>query len=127
MYHINQVLKNQVSKYGERTVFKYKDKQSEKYLDISWNKLDETVTKVSKSLLQLGFGFDDKIARDDLFFGIGSQRVGPWQINESNLSAIPVNVTFLLLNCDTGIVTHILPGTGQDVEDARLARVRVAR
>ena len=75
MQHISTLLKERVSQYKGRTVFKYKNKISGEYESISWNELFEKVNLVSKSLLHLGLGFNDKI-------GILSYNRPEWTISD---------------------------------------------
>lgn len=104
MYHINQVLKDRVSKYTDRTIFKYKDKSSEKYESISWNELDETVTKVSKALLDLGYGFDDKI-------GILSSNRPEWTISDLGILGVRAIVIPFYATASTQEIKYIADET----------------
>ncbi len=59
--HIVHRLKDQVKKYGDRDIYRFKNKKTQSYYSISWNELSENVDKVARALLQLGYGKEDKI------------------------------------------------------------------
>ena len=79
--HITFTLRERTSKYGERQVFQYKNKSTDKYESISWNNVLDQTNKVSKALISLGFGYDDKI-------GILSNNKPEWTITDLGIFAI---------------------------------------
>lgn len=81
MQHITQLLRDRVSKYGNRQVFKYRNIQNGNYESLSWNSLFDSTNQVSKSLISLGFGYKDKI-------GILSNNRPEWTITDLGIFAI---------------------------------------
>ncbi len=75
------MLRERVSNYGNRQVFQYKNKTNGKYKSISWNNLLDLTFKVSKSLIYLGFGHNDKI-------GILSSNKPKWTITDLGILGI---------------------------------------
>jgi len=59
---IPEVFQNQVRKYGERACVAYKDSETNKYRDISWNSMDEMVHKIGWYLLSAGIKKGDRVA-----------------------------------------------------------------
>ncbi|MBU8893211.1 MAG: long-chain fatty acid--CoA ligase [Bacteroidales bacterium] len=79
--HIAHLLRVRASQYGTRTVFQFKNKTSGKYESLSWNALLEQTNKVSKSLISLGFGYNDKL-------GILSRNKPEWTIADLGIFAV---------------------------------------
>ena len=79
--HITFLLKERASHYGNRQVFKFKNKTNGKYESLSWNVLLVQTNKVSKSLISLGFGHNDKI-------GILSSNKPEWMISDLGIFAV---------------------------------------
>lgn len=79
--HITFTLRDRVSLHKNHEVFQFKNKSSQKYKSISWNKLLDETNKVSKSLLSFGIGHDDKI-------GILSNNRPEWTIVDLGIFAI---------------------------------------
>lgn len=104
MDHINQILKDRVSKYENRTVFQYKDKETLNYNSISWNELYSTVNQVSKSLIYLGFGFEDKI-------GIISNNKPEWTISDLGILGIRGIVVPFYATASTSEMKYIIDET----------------
>jgi len=75
------MLRERVSKYGNRKVFKFKNKNNRKYESVSWNELLDLTNKVSKSLIHLGFGHNNKI-------GIISSNTPKWAIADLGILGI---------------------------------------
>ena len=59
--HIVHLLNKQVEKYGDREVYRFKNRQSSQYESMSWNELQSIVTRVSCALLSLNYGYNSKI------------------------------------------------------------------
>ena len=104
MNHISQILKDRVSKYGDRTVFQYKDKTTLEYNSISWNQVYSTTNQVSKSLLQLGFGFEDKI-------GIISNNKPEWTLSDLGILGIRGIVVPFYATASTSEMKYIIDET----------------
>ncbi|MDA3953895.1 MAG: long-chain fatty acid--CoA ligase [Bacteroidales bacterium] len=79
--HITHMLRERVTLYGERTVFKYRDKITGNYEALDWNTLLTQTNKVSGALLFFGFGYNDKI-------GILSVNKPEWTISDLGILAI---------------------------------------
>ncbi len=79
--HITHLLRERASYYGNRQVFQYKNKTNGKYESISWNALLIQTNKVSKSLISLGFGHNDKI-------GILSSNKPEWMLADLGILAV---------------------------------------
>lgn len=79
--HITFLLRDRVSQHKNRVVFQFKNKSTQKYESISWEKLFDFTNKVSVSLLSLGFGYNDKI-------GIFSNNRPEWTIADLGIFAI---------------------------------------
>ncbi len=79
--HITLMLRARVLDYGNRQVFKYKNKSNGKYESVSWNDLLDLTNKVSKSLIHLGFGHNSKI-------GILSSNKPEWTITDLSILGI---------------------------------------
>jgi long-chain acyl-CoA synthetase len=79
--HITLMLRARVSKYGNRQVFKSKNNINKKYESVSWNELLDLTNKVSKSLIYLGFGHNNKI-------GIISGNKPKWTITDLGILGI---------------------------------------
>ncbi len=97
-------MKDRVSKYTNRTIFKYKDKSTKTYESISWIQLNETVNKVSKSLLHLGFSFNDKI-------GILSNNRPEWTISDLGILGIRAIVVPFYATASTQEIKYIADET----------------
>ncbi len=79
--HITFLLRERVSQHKNREVFQFKNKSTQKYESISWDELLDFTDKVSRSLLSLGFGHNDKI-------GILSNNKPEWTIADLGVFAI---------------------------------------
>ncbi|HAN18005.1 MAG: hypothetical protein A2X13_10155 [Bacteroidetes bacterium GWC2_33_15] len=79
--HIAHMLREKASAYKTKEVFRYKDKISSVYKSISWSELINYTEKVSESLVQLGFGFNDKI-------GIFSSNRPEWTIADLGILSV---------------------------------------
>lgn len=75
------MLKDRVKKYGDREVFRFKNKNEQEYRSLNWNELNNEIDSVSKALLQLGFGYNSKI-------GIFSNNRPEWSIADYGILAI---------------------------------------
>lgn len=73
--HIPQLFNNRASTYAEKTVFKFKNKNTNKYESINWNQLKDLTNRVSSSLLTLGCSHGSKI-------GIFSHNRAEWSITD---------------------------------------------
>lgn len=104
MDYINQILKERVSTYGDRTVFQYKDKETHTYNSISWNQLLSQSNQVSKALLHLGFGFEDKI-------GIISNNKPEWTISDLGILDIRGIVVPFYATASTSEMKYIIDET----------------
>ncbi len=81
LQNLTQVLREKVAHYGDRTVFKYKNNENNHYESISWNHLLFQTNKVSKALISLRFGYNDKI-------GILSPNRPEWTISDFGIISI---------------------------------------
>ena len=68
---------------------------------------------------------DDKIARDDLLLRIRTQRVDARQVDDG-AALLVAHLAHLLVDGHARKVAHVLVGTGEGVEQRRLAAVLVA-
>ena len=68
---------------------------------------------------------DDKIARDDLLLRIRAQGVNARQVNDG-AALLVAHLAHLLVDGHAREVAHVLVGTGEGVEERRLAAVLVA-
>jgi len=75
------MLREKASVYNTREVFRYKDKINSVYKSISWSELIEYTEKVSQSLIELGFGYNDKI-------GIFSANRPEWTIADFGILSV---------------------------------------
>lgn len=75
------MLRERVSSYGDRTVFKYRDKLTGNYEVLSWNTLLDKTKKVSEAFLSLGYGYRDNI-------GILSANKPEWTISDLGILAV---------------------------------------
>ena len=80
--------------------------------------VDDVQDGVGLLLDQIGTG-------DDLFQGVGRQRIDTGQVLNDDVF-LALQLAFLLLDSDTGPVADVLVGAGQIVEQGRFATVRVA-
>ncbi len=69
----------------------------------------------------------EEIARHDLVQRIGGQAVDARQVDDPEARVAEVVDSLALLHGDAGIVPHLVMGAGDGVEEACLARIRVAR
>jgi len=84
--HVSHLIEAQAKQYQSRDVFQYFEKGTHNIASISWTDMMETCRKVSRSLLSLGYGFDDKI-------GIFSSNRPEWTIADigiMSMRAVPV-------------------------------------
>ena len=79
--HIIHILKDRVKKYGDREVFRFRNKNEQEYSSINWNELNTEVDFVSKALLQLGFGYNSKI-------GIFGDNCPKWSFADYGIMAV---------------------------------------
>ena len=79
--HIAHMLREKASVYNTREVFRYKDKINSVYKSISWSELLNYTEKVSQSLIELGFGYNDKI-------GIFSANRPEWTIADFGILSV---------------------------------------
>lgn len=79
--HITLMLRERVSTFGDRQAFKYKNKINGNYESLSWNDLLDLTHKVSKSLINFGLGYNDKI-------GIISNNKPEWVITDLGILGI---------------------------------------
>lgn len=79
--HIIQMLKDRVKKYGDREVFRFKNKNEQEYRSLNWNELNREIDSVSKALLHLGFGYNSKI-------GLFSNNKPEWSIADYGIMGI---------------------------------------
>lgn len=73
--HIFHMLQARAKQYQSRDVFRFFKNNSKEIEAISWNELMDLTTKVSRSLLSLGYGHDDKL-------GIFSGNRPEWTISD---------------------------------------------
>lgn len=59
--HIPQLLNERISQYQNRTVFKFKNKETKLYESISWNELKSLTDKVASALMHLGCKKEDRV------------------------------------------------------------------
>lgn len=79
--HIVHRLKAQVKKYGDRDLYRFKNRKTESYYSISWNTLSDNVDKVARSLLYMSYGKEDKI-------GIFANNSPEWVTTDYGIMAI---------------------------------------
>ena len=79
--HVIQLIREHASSHGKRQIFKFKDKLNGSYKSLSWHDLITQTNKVSKSLISLGFGHNDKI-------GILSSNKPEWTITDLGIFAV---------------------------------------
>ena len=58
----SKLIHSQARQYGERTALMYRDDDSSRWLDISWNEFSHRVSLVSNALLSLGVGVQENVA-----------------------------------------------------------------
>lgn len=59
--HLALLVHEQAKKYGDRTVFRYRDYESESWIPVTWNQFSHTVTVASRALLELGVTVQENI------------------------------------------------------------------
>lgn len=79
--NIVQVIKERAEAYGNREVFRFKEKDEKSYKSYHWNSLVQELDQVSGSLLGMGFGPGSKI-------GIFSDNRIEWTITDLGIIAI---------------------------------------
>ncbi|MBI9055439.1 MAG: long-chain fatty acid--CoA ligase [Bacteroidales bacterium] len=102
--HIPQMLKERCSQYGDRQVFQFKNKSNQKYEAISWNKLYSDTEKVSRSLISLGYSYNDKI-------GILSFNRPEWTISDLGILAVRAIVVPLYATASKQDIKYIIDET----------------
>ncbi len=81
MDHVVKIVRDQIAKFGDREVFRYKDKSTAKYNSLSWNQVGSEMDALSNILLSFNYGFNDKI-------GIFSANRYEWVITDLAIMAI---------------------------------------
>lgn len=102
--HITFILKERTAKYGNRQVFKYKNKITGKYDSLNWNNILEQSNKISKSLISLKYGFNDKI-------GILSKNNPKWTITDLGIFAIRAVVVPFYVTASKQDIKYIVDET----------------
>lgn len=59
--HIVHRLKEQVNKYGNRDIYRFKNNKTQTYESVSWNTLSENVDLVARALLSMGYKKQENI------------------------------------------------------------------
>lgn len=75
------MVRNQIVKYGNQEVFRYKDKTTQTYKAITWTELGDEMDSLSLALLSYGFGYNDKI-------GIFSNNRYEWVVTDLAIMAV---------------------------------------
>lgn len=104
MEHISNLLKEQTAVYKDRTVFKFKNKTTQKYDSINWNELFELTNQVSRSLLNLGLLPQDKI-------GILSNNKPEWVISDLGIMGIRAVVVPFYATASKNEIKYIIDET----------------
>lgn len=60
--HYARLIQEQAAQYGQRTALKYRDYDRNEWLPISWNEFADTVNRVSRALVALGVGVQERMA-----------------------------------------------------------------
>lgn len=60
--HYARLIQEQAAQYGQRTALKYRDYDRNEWLPISWNEFADTVNRVSRALVALGVGVQERLA-----------------------------------------------------------------
>jgi long-chain acyl-CoA synthetase len=79
--HVSHLIESRAKEYGNRTVFQHFKKGTYDISSISWTDMIEYCRKVSRSLLSLGYGYDDKL-------GIFSNNRPEWTIADMGIMAM---------------------------------------
>ena len=54
--HIAHMVRDRATRFGQREVFRYRDKKENVYRSYNWNEFTHDADKVSRALISLGFG-----------------------------------------------------------------------
>ena len=60
-YHLAELVHRQAEKYGSRTVLKYRENITKKWLKISWKELSEKVMLTAKAMAEFGIEVQENI------------------------------------------------------------------
>jgi long-chain acyl-CoA synthetase len=60
--HLGKLVFERAKKYGDRTVLQYKDRITNAWQELSWNKFSERIKVAAKSLIEMGIPEESKIA-----------------------------------------------------------------
>lgn len=104
LQNLTQLLREKVSQYGDRQAFKYKIKDNNKYESISWNNLLFKTNQVSKALISMNFGYNDKI-------GILSNNKPEWTISDLGIISIRSIVVPLYATSSKNDIKYIIDET----------------
>lgn len=79
--HIAHMVKERATKYESREVYRFKNKSDNQYKSFNWDELTSSIDRVSKALLNMGFGYESNI-------GIYSNNRIEWSITDYGILAI---------------------------------------
>ena len=90
----------------------------------------QQVALQSRSVHHVDDGLDIAAAQfgsgDQLFHGIGGQRIGPGQVHQGDVGVAVAHMAFLAVHRDAGVVAHMLPRACIGIEHRGLATVGIA-
>ena len=71
-------------------------------------------------------GLQEVFADVELLRGVGAERVGAWEVHQGDIVTLELEMAFLGIHGDAGVVAHVLVAAGGNVEQGGFAAVGVA-